>query len=356
MKCAAAIFVLGALFATCCAQENPTPVSELQTGISLTQSGNFAEAIPHLLAARGHVSDEYAASFDLALCYVGTRRFQEAISVLSGLTGGLHDADVYNLLSQAYVGDGQSQLALDNLKKAATLTPQNEKLYLFVADACMDNQHYDLGLKVVDLGLQHLPQSSRLHYQRAMFLALQDQLDIAKPDFELASNLDPGSNIAYIAKAQEHLFAGNIPSAIAVAREGIKNGHGSTILWTILGEALIRSGLIPGQPDFAEAEAVLEKSVADRPNYAGAQIDLGKLYLMENRLDAAIAHLEAGRHLEPGNPSSYSNLATAYRRQGNLEQARKMLAILSNLNQQQVEQISAAPGDHKASYVTGGIK
>lgn len=356
MKSAAAICFLGAVLATCGAQENPSLVSELQTGISLTQSGNFAEAIPHLLAARGNVSDEYAAGFDLALCYVGTRRFKDAIAVLSGMTGSLHDADVYNLLAQAYVGDGQPQQALDNLQKAAALTPKNEKLYLFVADACMDNQHYGLGFKVVDLGLQHLPQSSRLHYQRAMFFALEDQLDIAKSDFELAAILDPGSDVAYIAKAQELLFAGNIPAAIAVARDGIKNGTGSTVLLTILGEALIRSGLVPGQPDFAEAEAALEKSVADHPNDAGAQINLGKLYLMENRLDDAIAHLEAGRDLEPGNPSSYSNLATAYRRKGNLEQARKMLAILSSLNQQQEEKISSAPGDHKASYATGGIK
>jgi tetratricopeptide (TPR) repeat protein len=369
MNSAVSIFVLGALLAVWAAQKNSSPVSEpqprqdhsseseteLQTGIGLTRSGNFVGAIPHLLAARGHVSDDYAAGFDLALCYVGTRQFKDAIQVLTGLAGGSHDADVYNLLAQASVGDGQPQQALINLKKAAALTPQNEKLYLFVADACMDN-HYGLGLKVVDLGLRNLPQSSRLHYQRAMFFALVDQLDIAKQDFELAAKLEPRSDIAYIAKAQEHLFTGNIPDAIRVAREGVKSGYGSAVLLTILGEALIRSGLVPGQPDFSEAEAALEKSVADRPNHAGAQIALGKLYLMENRLDKAIAHLEAGRQLEPSNPSSYSNLATAYRRRGNLEQAQQILMLLSDLNQQQEARITAAPGDRQASYDHEKIK
>src|SRR5438105_6468796 len=56
------------------AQEaTPQAEVELETGITLTRSGRFAEAIPHFLAARGHVSSEYAAEFNLALCYVGTR-------------------------------------------------------------------------------------------------------------------------------------------------------------------------------------------------------------------------------------------------------------------------------------------
>src|SRR5205085_1972214 len=52
---------------------------ELQTGIALTRSGRFAEAIPHFLAARGRVSEEYAADFNLALCYVGGGEPQKAV-------------------------------------------------------------------------------------------------------------------------------------------------------------------------------------------------------------------------------------------------------------------------------------
>jgi tetratricopeptide (TPR) repeat protein len=329
-----------------------TAEAELQTGIKLTGSGNFASAIPHLLHARGHVSDEYAASFDLALCYVATGQFQNAIPVLTSLLGSPRDANVYNLLAQAYVGNHQAQQAFESFDKAATLIPQNEKLYLFVADACMDSQNYRLGLKVVDRGLQNLPRSARLHYQRATFLAHLDQLDVAQKDFSLVSQLAPESDIAYIAQAQKNLFAGDVGAAIQAAREGIKNHHETTALLTILGEALFRAGLTPGQPEFSEAKAAFEKSVAARPNDAGAQIDLGKLYLMENKFDDAIAHLEIARRLEPGNPSPYSNLAAAYRRRGDIQQAEEMLKVLSGLNRQQAERIAAAPGESKAGYVT----
>jgi tetratricopeptide (TPR) repeat protein len=328
--------------------------AELQAGIWLTSHGDFTAAIPHLLDAHGHVSDEYAAGFDLALCYVGTGQFKEAIPLLTDLVGSPHDANVYNLLAQAYVGDGQPKNALDSFEKAAALAPTNEKLYLFVADSCMDSQNYQLGLKVVDDGLEGLPKSARLHYQRATFLAHLDQLDIARKDFELVSKIEPGSDIAYIAQAQEDLFAGNVSESIRMAREGIANHHQTAALLTILGQALFRSGLTPGEPEFAEAKAAFEKSVAARPNDAGAQIDLGKLYLMENNLDDAISHLQTARRLEPGNPSPYTNLAAAYRRRGDIKQAQRMLNILSDLNRQQEERIAAAPGDRKASYVTKG--
>jgi len=367
MRNAVCIFVVTFLAAVCFAQQNAAVSpslrqgnasakfeAELQAGITLTSHGDFTAAIPHLLNAHGHVSDEYAAGFDLALCYVGTGQFKEAIPLLTDLVGSPHDANVYNLLAQAYVADDQPKKALDSFEKAAALAPRNEKLYLFVADSCMDSQNYQLGLKVVDAGLERLPQSARLHYQRATFLAHLDQLDIARKDFELVSKIEPGSDIAYIAQAQEDLFAGNVSESIRIAREGIANHDQTAALLTILGQALFRSGLTPGEPEFAEAKAAFEKSVAARPNDAGAQIDLGKLYLMENNLDDAISHLQTARRLEPGNPSPYTNLAAAYRRRGDIKQAQQMLNILSDLNRQQEERIAAAPGDRKASYITKG--
>ncbi len=324
---------------------------ELQEGTALTRAGSFAEAIPHLLAARGRTSNDYAASFNLSLCYVATGQPAQAIPILTALRAAGHDnADVNNLLAQAYVGDAQNQKALEALQEASRLTPQNEKLYLFVADACMAKQEYALGLQVVDLGLDHLPNSAHLHYQRAMFLGLLDELDAGKKDFDQARGLAPESDIAFVATAQEAMFEGDVLEAVRAAREGVKKGHHDYMLLTLLGAALLRSGIAPGQPAFTEAREALEKSVAERPNYAGSQLALGKLNLLDNRLDDAIAHLETARQLNPNNASVYSNLAAAYRRRGDLQQAQNMLAVLAKLNQAQAEKIRSAPGDRKAGY------
>jgi predicted Zn-dependent protease len=325
--------------------------SELQTGIALTRKGSFREAIAHLQAAQGHVAYEYAADFDLALCYVGVGNFKQAIEILGSLRRGGHEnADVNSLLAQAYIGNLQSSNAFDAFKSAVAFTPLNEKLYLLVVDACLDGRNYALGLKVVDLGLQNLPRSGRLHYERSVLLSLLDQFDLAKSDFKLAADLAPESETAYMAVAQEHMFAGNMPEAIQVAREGIRKGHGNPVLLSILGEALIRSGVSPGQPEFVEAQMALEKSLAQRPSSSSSQIALAKVYVLLDRLDDAILFLEKVRQLDAGNPAVYANLATAYQRRGEVLEANRMLAILADLNQKQIEKIASAPGDRKASY------
>lgn len=328
---------------------------ELQTGVALTQQGHFSEAIPHFLAAQGHVADEYAVNFNLALCYAGTEQFARAIEVLGTLKTDGHDtAAVNNLLAQAYIGTGRDKEAFSSFQQAVKQTPRDEKLYMFVAEECMDRQSYDLGLDVLNIGLRHLPSSSRLHYERGVFFSFENEPDSATADFDLASKLSPRSDIFYMAAGQKALLEGNMPEAVQVAREGIKEGHGNYILLTILGKAVVQSGVSAAQPEFREAQAALEKSVAERPNYAESRAALGELYLMAGRVDDAIANLEAARKLAPDDSSVYSHLAIAYRRKGDAEAAKRMLTMLAALNQEQAAKYkSGAPG-HKAGYISSG--
>ena len=329
--------------------EDPQAERDLQLGIALTRGGSFAQAIPHFLAAKGRVADKYALEFNLALCYVGTGEFEKAIPVLTTLRADPHDgANVENLLAQAYAGNGQAGEAFEALQRAAAFTPKDEKLYLFVAAAFLKRQEDAQSLRVIELGLEHLPESARLHYERGYLLSMLDDFDGAKPDFEQAVKLAPRSQIGYLAKAQENLLAGNLSEAIRAARAGTAGGMQDYQLLAILGEALIRAGASPGQAEFVEARGALEKSVAARANYASSQIALGHVDLLDGRFDAAIEHLEAGRRLSPQNPGAYSLLATAYRKSGRLDQAKAMLTILAKLNQEQAQRIRTAPGDSKA--------
>ena len=324
---------------------------ELQTGTALTRRGQFAEAIPHLLAARGKVSNEYAASFNLALCYVGTREYQHAIEILRDLRRDEHDnSDVENLLAQAYIGNGKPNEAFAALEKAAAIAPQNEKLYVFVADACTDRQDFALGLRVVDLGLKNLPQSPRLHYERAMLLSQLDQFDHAKADFELAKRFGQETDIGHLAAAHEALLAGDVANTIKFASAGINKGSENPILLIVLGEALLRSGVVPGESGFTEAQNALEKASIERPNDVSAQIALGQIYLASGRLDDAVVHLERARQMQPDNPSVYANLAKAYQRRGDSQRTEQALATLQTLNEAQAEKIRSAPGDRKLGY------
>ena len=336
-----ALLLGGLLFASAQAQTSPftapasnapSSAAQLQKGIDLTRQGRFKEAIPFLQSVRDHAPGDYAAGFNLALCYLGDGDFKGAIAGLNELRKEGHNtAAVNNLLSQAYIGDGQTEAAFKALKAAAQQTPKDEKLYAFVADACTDHYAYNLGLRVVDLGLQNLPGSARMHYERAVFLARLDRFDEAKPEFALAARLAPGSDIAYLALVQERLYEDRLPEALSIAREGIKAGHRDYQMLSLLGTVLMHAGVTPGQPQFTEAREALEASVVAQPRYSTSQIALGKLYLMEGHAKDAVVHLEIGRRLEPRNPAVYTSLARAYRQLGDHAKAQESIAALARL-------------------------
>src|SRR6476659_7428332 len=121
---------------TSASSETAQAKDELQRGTALTRQGRFKEAIPHLLAAREGITNPYAPEFNLSLCYLGIGEYDKAIPILDGLRRKGHQtADVENLLAQAFVGKGQRSDALAALQRAAAISPQNEKLFAFVADA-----------------------------------------------------------------------------------------------------------------------------------------------------------------------------------------------------------------------------
>jgi tetratricopeptide (TPR) repeat protein len=318
--------------------------------------GKFQEAIPHFLAAQGQVGDAFALSFNLALCYVGTGQYPPAITLLNEVrANGRSNANVENLLTQALLGNGQPEEAFAAFERASRLAPENEKLYLHIIESCMDNGYLDMGIKVAELGLKRLPRSAPLVFEHGILLARLDYIEEAMKELQKVPELAPGSDVAYIAAAQKSIFESDTDEAVRIAREGIRKGKQHFMLLALFGEAVMLSGVEAGSPEFAEARAALEQSVALSPTYVSARMSLGKLYLMERRVDDAIVHLNVARELEPKNSAVYSNLAAAYRRRGDTARAEEMLAILDKLNQEEIERIRNAPGDRKAGYMANPV-
>lgn len=63
---------------------------------------------------------------------------------------------------------------------------------------------------------------------------------------------------------------------------------------------------------FPEAEDYLRKLVAEHPNSAAIHIQLGRVLAAENKTDAAIAELQAGTKLAPGDDTAERDLADLY--------------------------------------------
>jgi predicted Zn-dependent protease len=307
--------------------------AELQTGTQLTTHGDLQQAIPHLLAAQHAGIEPYATGVNLGICYLGTGNYRQAIVVLQALDdSGLGSATVDNLLAQAYIGNAQLEDALRTVRRAAGRTPTDEKFYAYLADACSDHKDYSLGLQIVDQGLQELPASARLHYERGLFLSeLGSFEEGGDSEFDRAAQLAPDSYIGFLALVQKDLYEDDFPAADKVLRQAIQSGHRDYRMLSLLGTVLLHEGAAPGDAHFAEAQNALETSAQENPSYSATQIALGKIYQLENKPQKAIDHLEIGRRLEPDNPAVYANLASAYDRLGDHAQARLMRLQIGRL-------------------------
>ncbi len=320
-------------------QENLPPKSQFALGLALARHELYQQAIPYFQTVSSKYPSSYDAAFNLAICLVQVKEFAKAIEVLRAAAArGQKTAELDNLLAEAYQGNNQIQEAINALREATQLAPEDESSYVDLATLCTTNDAYALGLEVIEVGLHFHPHSDRLIFQRGVIYAMQNQFDHAEQDFQLAAKLAPEKNLSYVALGVSYMQVGDLPKAIASLRERIRQKPGDAILRYLLSEALVRSGATPGDSAFSEAKTSLENSVKLDPKFAPAQVDLGRLYLKENRLEEALSHLEQGRALDPTDKAAYSQLAVVYRRMGKPEMSKTMLSKLNELNDQERQQ------------------
>jgi predicted Zn-dependent protease len=167
--------------------------------------------------------------------------------------------------------------------------------------------------------------------ERGILNAMQDHFEMAEKDFQDAANLAPTDNSAYVGLGVTFLETGDAARAIPLLRTRLKNHPGDANLSYLLGEALLRSGVQPGDPAFPEAQSALEKAVRLDPKLVEPHISLGTVYLREGRLQDAVVQLERARNLDPYANSAYSHLAIAYRRLGNIDKSRQVLTELKEV-------------------------
>jgi tetratricopeptide (TPR) repeat protein len=310
------------------------PVWQFHAGVLLAARDEYAAAARFFEAARGRYPQPYDLLFNLGVCYVQTRKLDQAISVLAELRKtGPATSELDNLLAEAYEGNKQTQRAIDLLREATKLAPDEERNYVDLAMLCAEHNSFDLGLEVVDVGLHHVPDSDALLVQRGVIYAMNGRYEEAEKEFQAASHHSAARDSAYTALGLSYIQQGDVGKAVQVLRERAKQDSGNAALQYLLGEALIRTGVGPGDEEYAEALAALEKSVRVNPNFAYSHIDLAKLYLMQNRNAEAIQHLRASVAIDNTSVQAYAQLGAALRKEGKTDEALPMFAKVRELNE-----------------------
>ena len=312
--------------------------AQFQAGVMLGQANVPTAAAAFFGRARVGYRDPYAAAYNQVLMLIRGGQVEEALRIAQTLAaGGPQPAELYSLMSEAYLKKGQIKEAYDALRTATRLEPQNEELYLDLAAICLDHDNFDLGLEIVDVGLSHRPDSLALRLQRGVMLAMKSQVAQAEAEFEHARVMAPHAAAPYVALAMAWMQTGRAEKAVEVLRERGRAGNKSAVIPYMLAVAILRSGADPTGRAGAEAVAALEASVRLDPRFPGARAELGKLLLKRGQVEPAVRELEKAVALDPLNPAPAYALAQAYFKTGAKERAEKLMSQVSGLNAHQRE-------------------
>jgi len=260
------------------AEEEAQP-AELTKAEELIQKKDFAGAEPLLRKVVADDAGNYEAWFDLGFAENGLGRLEESIAAYRKSVEAKPDVFESNL-------NLGLQLAKSGQPEAAT--------FLRAATQLKPTSHVAEGQGRAWLSLGHVveatkPEEALGAYHQAAALQPKD------PEPHLSAGL--------LLEKQEKFSDAEQEYKQALALDGDSSEAGSLDAATGLANIYMRG------KRFAEAEAELRKIVAAHPERADAHVQLGRVLAAEGKDEDAIAELETGSKLAPGDVAVQRDLA-----------------------------------------------
>jgi tetratricopeptide (TPR) repeat protein len=318
-------------------QSEPEPVAGL--GAIYLMDGEVDRSIPYLEIAARMEPNNRTNSRNLAVAYLRAARFSDASPILYELSKQMpEDADLVLLLAEAHEGSGDSHRAAEEYRKAAGIDSA-------------ERVQFASGIGLIEAGLSGQaavifatattahPSAAKMWMGLGIAQSLQQQNPQAIRSLLRAVELDPAYLPAYfflanlsgqseetdkqIRERLETLVAANPESpdahydyAVAMWKER-RGGHGAQ--------------------SNQEIETQLELVLAMNPNFAEAHLLLGTVCADSGDFLSAVKELERAARLEPDNAKAHYQLAQAYRRNSQVEQAnaemKRFLALNGRANE-----------------------
>lgn len=314
-------------------------VSLDQYGTCLLELGQTEEA----LKVFEHRSELEPGSdkgrYNLAVAQVMAKRYPDAIATLNPLLKRKpDDGDYLDVLADAYEGELNTPDAVASLRKAITKNPSVEQYYLDFADLCLAHASYQVGIDVLNAGLQRLPKSAPLYLARGILYVQLDNYERSRDDFQKAEELDPQLEYGHGIQGLADLQLSHLTEAEKDVRSRLNKAPNDAFLWYMLGETIARGGATAGSPQFAEAVRADEKALQLRPDFPLARNLLAKLYLAEGKTQDAIKQSRLAYEEDPTGetaPTALYHLMTALRKAGQRDEIPALAHKLTEIREQQ---------------------
>ena len=259
---------------------------------------------------------------------------ERAIATLDPLLRAGQNGQALELASAAYEGLHDTEKAVEALRQAILLDPQNVSLYVDFAALSASHQSFQVGIDAVNDGINLRPNAAPLYFARGVLYVQLAQYEKAQTDFEKAYELDPSESLSVAAQGLAAAQQNDLGTALAGIQEKLERRPSDPLLLYMQADILLEQGAEPSTPDFETAMRAAKRAVELRPSLGPAHGVLAKLYLKSGlNADAAIQCRRA-IEIDPKNQAAVYHLIQALRKSNKQAEIPSLLKQLAALRQQ----------------------
>jgi tetratricopeptide (TPR) repeat protein len=263
-------------------------------GLASFRAQRFEEAIGPLARQVARQHEDAKARDALGVSYFMADQFSKTVEVFQPVLADLpDDPGILYALGVSLVRTGDSANASSVFRRMLEKNPNVAEIHVLLGQADADQNQYTPAIGEFSRALELDPKIEGAHFGLGLILLREGKVDDSVREFRAELEAHPAD-----AKAKYHLAYGL---------------------------------LMQQQKD--QALTLLSEVVRDKPDYADAQYQLGKLLLEQGEVKAAIERLETAVRLDPSKDYSYFQLSVAYRRDGRLEDAQRILLAYQKLKE-----------------------
>lgn len=301
-------------------------------GDCLVQAKETEKAIPIFSRAVSQSNDDADIRCHLAAAQLMAKHPKDAIATLQPLLNGTaKDANALELAASAYEADGNTPEAVRILREAIIFDPHNVNLYVDFANISLDHQSFQVGVDMINAGLQAEPQAAPLYVARGILFVQLAQYDNAEADFEKANAIDPRQSLGSAAEGLAAVQQNDPDQALATVRAKLVKKPNDPFLLYLKAEILAQKGPDPGSAEFREAVESARRAVALQPRLGAAHDILAKLYLQRGNDELAAEQSRVALKTDPNDQTALYHLIQALRKSGRNDEVPTLLKRLAEL-------------------------
>ena len=270
----------------------------------------------------------------LASVQLMSHQSEQATETLGPLLSNMPDASSLELASAAYEDVHDTERAVEALRQAILLEPQNVSLYVNFAALSATHQSFQVGINVVNDGISQQPKAAPLYFARGVLYVQLAEYEKAQADFDKAYELDPSQSLSIAAQGLATAQQNDLAKALAGVEEKLRRRPHDPILLYMRADILSQQGPDPGSTEFQTAMRSATEAVRLLPTLGPARGVLAKLYLDNGQFAEAAEECRKAIEIDPKDQTSIYHLIQALRKNDAQKEVPGFLKRLAALRQQ----------------------